>query len=183
MRHHRVCPGVCKPLRGLLRSGVSWLFMGLVGLVACGGTATGDAGVWILYDPCDAVVIVPGEDTSSAELASIDEALAMWAAVGLVGLTREPVPDAQRIPLHFEKAAPFSHGIYQPALGNVVINRYLANPRDRSITIAHELGHAFGLLHVDRDIRGSVMNAGNLTVAPTVEDVAALAHYWGRCSE
>lgn len=178
-----MCRGVRKLLPGLLRAGMFWLWVGLVGLVACNESAVGEAGVWILYDPRDAVVIMAAEDTTSAELASIDEALAMWAAVGLVGPTREPVPDAQRIPLYFEKAAPFSHGIYQPALGNVVINRYLANPRDRSITIAHELGHAFGLLHVDRDVRGSVMNAGNLTIAPTAEDVAALARYWGRCPE
>lgn len=139
--------------------------------------------MWILYNPCDDVVIDVGDGTTSAELSSIDEALAMWAAVGLGTLTREPVPGAQRIPLWFDEAAPFFYGVYQPAIGDVVINRALSNQRDRSITIAHELGHAFGLLHVDGDIRSSVMNAGNLTVAPTAEDVAALGRYWGRCPE
>lgn len=41
-----------------------------------------------------------------------------------------------------------------------------------AIAIAHELGHSIGLVHVTD--RGSVMNPGNLTIAPTAADRAAI---------
>ena len=50
-----------------------------------------------------------------------------------------------------------------------------------AITIAHEIGHAFGLVHVPADQRTSVMNPNNLVVEPTAEDVDTLATRWGVC--
>jgi predicted Zn-dependent protease len=49
--------------------------------------------------------------------------------------------------------------------------------------IAHELGHAFGLVHVSPDTRPSVMNPGNTTVAPNDGDRAALEALWGTCGD
>jgi hypothetical protein len=45
--------------------------------------------------------------------------------------------------------------------------------------IAHEIGHAFGLVHVTG--RASVMNAGNIDVAPNAGDAADLSALWGAC--
>ena len=50
-----------------------------------------------------------------------------------------------------------------------------------AVTIAHEIGHAFGLVHVPADQRTSVMNPNNLVVEPTAEDVDTLATRWGGC--
>ena len=49
------------------------------------------------------------------------------------------------------------------------------------LTTAHELGHAFGLTHVDPGMRRSVMNPNNITVSPTSDDVAKLHALWGTC--
>ena len=49
------------------------------------------------------------------------------------------------------------------------------------LTTAHELGHAFGLTHVDPGVRRSVMNPNNITVSPTSEDVAKLHALWRPC--
>ena len=47
------------------------------------------------------------------------------------------------------------------------------------VTIAHEIGHAFGLVHVSD--RPSVMNVGNLVVEPNTGDVTALVALWSTC--
>ncbi|HEY0881746.1 MAG TPA: M66 family metalloprotease, partial [Archangium sp.] len=82
------------------------------------------------------------------------------------------------VPMRFRSAAAVFRGIYEPVTGLVSINRGLEGS-DRTITIAHELGHALGLPHVPASERASVMNPGNLTVLPTAEDVAALQQRWG----
>ena len=53
----------------------------------------------------------------------------------------------------------------------------------QAVTIAHEIGHAFGLAHVPSGERASVMNPGNLNVEPNAADVATLALRWGGCRE
>jgi hypothetical protein len=60
-----------------------------------------------------------------------------------------------------------------------VVNRRLSNPSDRAITVAHELGHALGLPHIND--RESVMNSGNLEVLPLSEDADDLRDLWGAC--
>jgi hypothetical protein len=82
------------------------------------------------------------------------------------------------VPLHFQAAAPPSHGFFDPARGEIFVNVDL-EARPLTVTIAHELGHAFGLVHVTD--RASVMTAGNLDVQPNVGDVAALVKLWGAC--
>jgi hypothetical protein len=161
-----------------------WLWFVLVGVAACG--RGGDALLDITYDPCEPVVVEVATDASSDELASVEDALAMWRPNGVARLSSELAGaagdgDAQRIPLGFEDAAPLFHGIYRDEVGDVVINRRLTDRRARAVTIAHELGHAFGLWHVDRELRVSVMNEANLEVEPTTEDAAALIETWGSC--
>ena len=60
----------------------------------------------------------------------------------------------------------------------VFINTDLAGEA-LAITIAHEIGHAFGLSHVPAGQYASVMNPNNLFVEPTPEDVGTLAMRWG----
>lgn len=69
--------------------------------------------------------------------------------------------------------------MYEDEVGLIYINDALAAP-ELGIVIAHELGHAFGLPHIQG--RASVMNAGNLTVAPNDDDRRALEALWGDCS-
>ena len=87
---------------------------------------------------------------------------------------------APGLPIHFQNAAPPFHGFYDAPSGQVFINTDLSGA-PLTITIAHEIGHAFGLVHIPADQRSSVMNPNNLVVEPTAEDVDTLANRWGGC--
>jgi hypothetical protein len=90
----------------------------------------------------------------------------------------QPAPAGAAVPVSFQAAAAPSHGLYDPEHGAVLINDDLSG-RFVAVTVAHEVGHAFGLVHVSG--RPSVMNPGNLDVAPNDGDVADLVSLWGRC--
>ena len=107
----------------------------------------------------------------ATQRAGIEAALALWQlAPG----------DGAPIPIVFDDAAEAFHGHYDDETGVVLINRKITEPRALAIVIAHELGHAFGLPHVDG--RASLMNRGNLSVAPTADDFAAVSALWGSCA-
>lgn len=86
------------------------------------------------------------------------------------------------VPLEFDYAAPAFRGYYDDEAGVVYINDRLRG-EDLAITVAHELGHVFGLFHIEKDIRDSVMNRGNLKVPPNREDARAVASIWGHCDD
>lgn len=136
----------------------------------------------IVFDPCAPVVLLPAGNTTNDELTSIDEGLALWDPVADLHVTRDEGSDAPVLSIQFEDSAPFFHGIYLPETADIVVNRRLGESPERAVTIAHELGHAFGLPHVSPDERPSVMNPGNVTLAPTAADAEALSALWGRCS-
>ena len=96
--------------------------------------------------------------------------------------TAQPLDASQAapatLPILFQAAAAPAHGLFDPTLGEVFINDDLV-ARPLAVTIAHEVGHAFGLVHVTN--RPSVMNPGNLDIEPNSADVAALADLWGSC--
>jgi hypothetical protein len=144
-------------------------------------TGPGDTFMDIVFDPCEPVRLEPSADATSAEVASVDSAVALWNQVGFVAATREDVAGAPELPIRFEKSFPALHGVYEDEIGEVIINRLITDPHTRSVTIAHELGHSFGLWHVDPDVRRSVMNPGNADVEPTAEDIAKLTDEWGGC--
>jgi hypothetical protein len=152
----------------------------LVSILACAACDGGELlAPAILFSPCEPVVLEPSGEVLSEELSSIEDAAEMWNAIAGTRIAFDGPPDAQRIPIWFEEAAPFHYGVYRDQLGDVVINRRLADRSQRTVTIAHELGHAFGLFHVDRSERASLMNAGNLTVEATPGDASELATLWG----
>jgi hypothetical protein len=153
-------------------------------LAFCVGCAasppTGDA---IHFDPCQPLVLVADASASEAQTAGIQAGLALWnqAARTRLSLSVGASPaQANAVPVRFQAAAAPSHGFYDPALAMVLINTDLDN-RERAIAIAHEIGHAFALIHIPGGQRSSVMNAGNLEIAPTGDDVEALAALWGAC--
>jgi hypothetical protein len=135
-------------------------------LAACTGTV--DTTIDRTFDPCTLAITASGTDV---QMAGIVDGLAHW------GLDNEgTVP----IELRFEDAAPAFHGLYDDERGVIFINRGITHPEPLAIVIAHELGHAFGLPHVEKS-RRSLMNPGNLTIAPTDEDRAAVEALWGTC--
>ena len=85
--------------------------------------------------------------------------------------------------VRFEAASPPFHGLYDDETGIVYVNSAIEDLAPLSIVIAHELGHAFGLPHVEIAERDSLMNPGNLVIPPNDADRAAIEALWGRCGE
>lgn len=132
-----------------------------------------------VYDPCEGIDIRTPEDTRPEELVAIDAAIDYWQTVSDIRISRSFWPPDQTLDISFEEAALLFRGVYEDELGDVVVNRRLKNPDDMAITIAHELGHALGLPHINS--RSSVMNDGNLEFEPLESDVTALVDLWGPC--
>ena len=147
-------------------------------LFAC-GTST-DPPIATTFDVCLPIVVDAPEATED-ELASLDDAMAMWRDHGVAGLSRAASSSDAHVVLRFQSAAANFHGLYDDAAGVIYVNTALTDRRARAITIAHELGHSFGLFHIARDERESVMNPANLSVAPDAADTAAVQAIWGDC--
>jgi hypothetical protein len=135
----------------------------LAALAACAGTG-GDR----TFDPCALVITATGTAT---QMTGIDDALGLW---------RIPAGGATALEVRFEDASPAFHGVYDDESGIVYVNERITDPLILSIVIAHELGHAFGLPHIDD--RPSLMGFGNTSVLPTDDDRAAVAALWGDCA-
>lgn len=157
----------------------------LVAVAATVGCASGEApsGPAVTFNPCASVTLVPDATASPVELAGIAAAAALWnqsAGSALAMVSTTGASGGPMLPIHFQTAAAPIHGLYDGPDGEVFINDDLSGS-ELAITIAHEIGHSFGLVHIPPDVRPSLMNAGNLTVSITPADVATLAGIWGRC--
>lgn len=155
-----------------------------VACAACGDPqASESAGA---HDACAPVAITTATAAASpAEQAGIDGALALWRDHGVSAFDASPGAAAagSTIAIQFADAPAAFHGIYDPAMDRVLINRDLMDPAAIAIVIAHELGHAFGLVHISPAARRSLMNPGNLVTPPTEADQQAVEALWGRCRE
>lgn len=158
----------------------SHLVVGLTAIATTIGCDPAAPAIEITFDPCDAVELEVGDATAD-QRASIDDALAMWSDRGTALVLTPHAGLAPRLTIAFADAAEVFHGAYDPATGVIYINTDLDDRRQRAITIAHELGHAFGLVHVAFDQRVSVMNRGNLDTAPTSPDHLEVEALWGGC--
>jgi hypothetical protein len=145
----------------------------LIALAACGGTSDGELAR--TFDPCAPIAITV--DGSVEEASGVDGGLALWRTSGVTGFDAATGGDA--LAIRFQDAAPAFHGFYDDTAGIVYINHDVTDPGELAIVVAHELGHAFGLLHVQD--RVSLMNPGNLATPPTDDDRAALVALWGAC--
>jgi hypothetical protein len=138
-------------------------------LVACG--RSDDHTIDRTYDPCVPLDLVIHE-ASSEQRVGVTNAFGLWSLAPL------DVPSFS-LEVRFEEASPAIHGLYDDETGVVYLNSRISDPEPLAIVMAHELGHAFGLPHIDD--RTSLMNRGNVTTPPTAEDQAALVALWGRC--
>lgn len=171
----------------MVRLRSSWI----LSLALFGGCAGGpqDTTLDIVSDVCEPTAVIATSDVNQDQLDSIDAALVMWASLGFdrfrlaVGEEAADAPEQQRIAIEFDDAAEVFHGLYDDERGVVYINRALSDDHERAVTIAHELGHAFGLLHVSSGARVSVMNPANLVVEPNDGDAAELVALWGSCAD
>jgi hypothetical protein len=153
-------------------------------LLGCGANPDASTAPAVTFDACAPLVLVPDATATQAELDGVSAALALWNSAASTQLTAGPTaPDGvSAVPIHFQAAAAPMHGLYDPQAVAVFINDDLsALPAAMAVTIAHEVGHVFGLVHIPPSTRASLMNPGNLTVTPNAGDVAALVGIWGTC--
>jgi hypothetical protein len=160
---------------GRLRAASALLLL----LAACGGA--GDSQIDITFDPCAPVAVVVDGEATPEQRASVEDAVRMWNQLGATRLTVAATADTPTIPIRFEDAAAQFHGVYEDEAGIIFVNRRLDDDHARAVTVAHELGHAFGLFHIETSVRISVMNRANLIVEPNLEDQAALTALWTAC--
>lgn len=139
---------------------------------SCGGPPE-DPGPAVVYAPCQPIVISIPATASPMQQSAVLAGLELWNAQGLTQLKASG--EGTAVPLTFQRAAGFFHGFYDPKTGEVFVNETLTDPHEIAVVVAHELGHAMGLPHVEQNERTSVMNPGNLEVTPTSADNALLS--------
>jgi hypothetical protein len=146
-------------------------------LVACGPT---DSTIDVVHDACAPIALAVPSANDFQRL-GITDAIELWRERGAAGLgiTANHFATTPTIEIRFERAAAAFHGVYDDEIGVIVVNTALADRRELAIVVAHELGHAFGLLHVTD--RASLMTPGNLTTPPTEDDQDQLRALWGAC--
>ena len=147
-------------------------FLLVLGVAACSGKKESFLTV---FDPCEPISLQPTE-ADEQQQASVRDAVDMWNAVASTQLSIEG--EGRPLPIVFEESYLFL-GFYDDAAEVIRLATRVNEQRPRAVVLAHELGHAFNLFHVDD--RDSVMNEGNWEIAPLGSDAAALEAVWGPC--
>jgi hypothetical protein len=137
------------------------------------------------FDACQLTEITLPADTAPDVADSVTKGVAYWSeALGLPWSVTtegtEGTEGAVRIPLRFLDT-PIFYGRFEDEAGQIVLSTQVTDPELRAVVMAHELGHALGLYHVEKSERSSVMNPGNRDVTPTSADLEAVVAIWGRC--
>jgi hypothetical protein len=147
-------------------------------LAGCGGPTSGGYAA-VHFDPCQPLAVLPDADTTPEQRQAIADGIALWNAAASAQVSIAAAASGAdltsalpTLPLHYQRAAGAFHGLYDDRVAQVFINDDLSD-HPRIVTIAHEVGHSFGLVHVSGGERPSVMNP---------DDVATLAGLWGRCA-
>jgi Zn-dependent protease with chaperone function len=130
----------------------------------------------IRFDPCQLLVLEPPADANPGQRQALRDAVALWQAVGVqrVAVADARLRSGQRLSVDFRKAAANFFGYYDGQRGRIAVNASLTDATARAVTLAHEVGHAWGLPHVPPTTRRSVMNPANLDVPPQPADAAAV---------
>ena len=169
------------PLLSLAR--VAAVVMAVASAIGCAQDPSA-SGAAVKFDPCTPVTLVPDATATAAQLAGVAAGAALWNASAssdlLAAASSGGGGGGPTLPIHFQVAAAPFNGLYDAPSGQIYINDDLTGD-ELAITIAHEIGHSFGLVHIPTSVRPSLMNPANLTVLPTAADVATLAGVWGRC--
>jgi predicted Zn-dependent protease len=118
-----------------------------VAIVACvvAACGSGPSGPALTFDPCQPVVLAAPSVTAD-QRASIDDAIELWSAAGVTTLS---VGDGPQLTVEFKSAAAVVYGYYDDTTATVYVNTEVTDAGQRAIVLAHELGHALGLDHVD----------------------------------
>jgi hypothetical protein len=148
-------------------------------LAAC--SQPGPTTIATTFDPCEALVVVPAASSTAEQVASVGAALKMWNDVANTRLTLDAAqnPQAPHVPITFQAAPGAFYGLYEDKLGDILVNANVTDDWARTVCVAHELGHSFGLVHVYG--HDSVMNSPNLSIQPNASDAGDLAKLWGAC--
>lgn len=149
--------------------------LGVLALAACSAESEVTT-INLTHDACAPLALV-SSTANAQQLEGMEAAQALWRDRGAPALGLRA---GATVEVRFEPASGAFRGYYDDDQGVIFINSTLDDDAALAIVIAHEIGHAFGLVHVtDRD---SLMNPGNLTITPTADDQLELARLWGNCN-
>jgi len=111
----------------------------VVALTACGSSGD-ETTVAIHFDVC-APIQVEAPEATADQLASLDDAIAMWNAQGVVQLARagteaagDGAPGDARVTLRFQRAAGNIFGLYDDVAAVIYVNLVLTDERQRAVT-------------------------------------------------
>jgi hypothetical protein len=148
-------------------------------VVAALAACTSESGTFTIertHDACAPLTLV-SEQPTERQYEGMRAAEELWRTRGALALGRRA---GNTLEVRFDDASLAFRGLYDDQQAVIYINRGLTDPQTLAIVIAHELGHAFGLHHVEGG-QPSVMSPGNLSTPPSEVDQRALEALWGAC--
>ena len=150
--------------------------------LSLGACATNNETAAITFDPCSPLAVAVAPTIGEAERAGVDAAIAAWdARIPTQMVVQSGADSNPRLVVRFMTGSAL-RAVYWDDSGQIAISSDKLAPEEYPIAIAHEMGHAFGLPHIEPNERASVMNVGNVVLGPTEEDAADVAAIWPSCA-